>query len=123
MAWTAVKHKILHPQHFGALPLCSARDLAAALVHDIEEAWARSLKASMLTLDVQDAFDTVLSGQLVQQLRGQGWPINIIHWVASFTQGCTASLQLGNHTSKTYEVSAGLLQGSPPPSFSCYLLM
>ena len=62
MAWTAVKHRVLHPQQFGALPLHSATDLAAALVRDVEEAWARSLKASMLILNVQGAFDTVLPG-------------------------------------------------------------
>ena len=87
MTWIAIKHRVLHPQHFGALPLCSATDLTAALVHDVEEAWARGLKASMLTLDVQGAFDAVLPGHLVGWLREQGWPINVIHWVASFTQG------------------------------------
>ena len=68
MAWIAIKHRVLHPQHFGALSLCSATDLTAALVHDVEKVWARGLKASMLTLDVQDAFDAVLSECLVGQL-------------------------------------------------------
>ncbi|ODM19726.1 hypothetical protein SI65_04712 [Aspergillus cristatus] len=40
MAWIAIKHKVLHPQQFGALPLRSATDLAAALIHDVEEAWS-----------------------------------------------------------------------------------
>lgn len=60
LAWTAIRHKVLHPQQFGALPCRSATDLAAALVHDIEEAWARGLFASMLTLDIKGAFDAVL---------------------------------------------------------------
>ena len=68
MAWIAIKHKVLHSQQFGALPLCSATDLTAALVHDVEEAWAWGLKASMLTLDVQGAFDAVLPGCLVGRL-------------------------------------------------------
>ncbi|ODM20905.1 hypothetical protein SI65_03958 [Aspergillus cristatus] len=113
MAWIAIKHKVLHPQQFGALPLHSATDLAAALIHDVEEAWSRGLKASMLTLDVQGAFDAVLQGRLIRRLQEQGWPINVIQWVASFTQGRTASLRLGNHTSQTFQVPAGLPQGSP----------
>src|SRR5699024_7101043 len=34
LVWVAIKHKILHPQQFGALPCRSATVLAAALVHD-----------------------------------------------------------------------------------------
>ena len=113
MAWIAIKHKVLHPQQFGALPLRSATDLAAALIHDVEETWARGLKASMLTLDIQGAFDAVLSGRLIRRLREQGWPTNVIRWVASFTQSRTASIRLGNHTSQTFQVPAGLPQGSP----------
>ena len=113
MAWIAIKYKVLHPQQLGALPLRSATDLTAALVHDVEEAWARGLKASMLTLDVQGAFDAVLSGRLVGRLREQGWLTKVIRWMASFTQGRTASLRLGTHTSKTYDIPAGLPQGSP----------
>lgn len=113
MAWIAIKYKILHPQQFGALPLRSATDLAASLIHDVEEAWSRGLKASMLTLDVQGAFDAVLPGRLIRRLQEQGWPINVIRWVASFTQGRTASLRLGNHMSQTFQVPAGLPQGSP----------
>src|SRR5699024_9380253 len=43
----------------------------------------------------------------------QGWPVNVVQWVASFTQGRTASLRLGNHMSQTFQVPAGLPQGSP----------
>lgn len=60
MPWIDIKFKVLHPQQFGALPLRLATDLAVALVHNVEEAWARGLKASILTLDVQGAFDAVL---------------------------------------------------------------
>ena len=57
-----------------------------ALVHDVEKAWAWGLKASMLTLDVQGVFDAVLSECLIEWLQKQGWPTNVIHWMASFTQ-------------------------------------
>jgi len=67
----------------------------------------------MLTLDVQGAFDAVLPGRLIRRLQDQGWPVNVVHWVASFTRGRTASLCLGNHMSQTFQVPAGLPQGSP----------
>ena len=61
---------------FGALPGRSATDLAAAVVHDVEESLLRGKVASMLTLDIKGAFDAVLPGRLVQRLKQQGWPDN-----------------------------------------------
>lgn len=113
LAWTSIKYKVLHPQQFGALPLRSATDLTTALIHDIEEAWARGLKASMLTLDIQGAFDAVLPGRLIRRLQAQGWPPELVRWISSFTSNRTASLRLEDHTSRTFQVPAGLPQGSP----------
>ncbi|ODM17233.1 hypothetical protein SI65_07632 [Aspergillus cristatus] len=113
MAWVAIKYKVLHPQQFGALPCRSATNLVAALVHDIEEAWARGLAASMLTLDVKGAFDVVLQGRLIQRLCSQGWPPTVLCWASSFTQDQTAAIQLDGHQSPTFTVPAGLPQGSP----------
>ncbi|OJJ88334.1 uncharacterized protein ASPGLDRAFT_41894 [Aspergillus glaucus CBS 516.65] len=48
----------------------------------------------MMTWDVKGAFDAVLSGRLIQHLRDQGWPSTVLHWVASFTQGRTATIRL-----------------------------
>ena len=123
LAWTAIRHKVLHPQQFGALPCRSATDLAAALVHDIEEAWARGLFASMLTLDIKGAFDAVLRGRLIQRLRSQGWPPTMLRWVSSFTQDRTAAIRLDGHQSPIFAVPAGLPQGSPvsPILFMLYI--
>lgn len=113
LAWTAIKSKILHPQQFGALPGRSATDLAAALIHDVEESWSRGLKASMLTLDIRGAFDAVLPGKLIRRLREQGWPIEVVRWAASFVQGRSARLRLEDQLSQTFNLPAGLPQGSP----------
>lgn len=113
MAWVAITHKILHPQQFGALPGHSATDLAACLIHDVEDAWAWSCKASMLTLDIKGAFDAVLPGHLTQHLWDQGWPAKIVNWVSSFINSQSACLRLGDFTSQVFQVSAGLPQGSP----------
>ena len=113
LAWVAITEGVLHPQHFGALPGRSATDLAAAVVHDIEEAWARRKVATMLTLDVRGAFDAVLPGRLVQRLRQQGWPGTVVRWVASFLTQRSAALRLDGETGPVFQVPAGLPQGSP----------
>jgi hypothetical protein len=80
LAWIAIREKIIHPQHFGALPGRSATDLTAAAVHDIEEALFCGKATSMLTLDIKGAFNAVLPGRLIYRLQQQGWPENLVRW-------------------------------------------
>ncbi|KJZ69582.1 hypothetical protein HIM_11019 [Hirsutella minnesotensis 3608] len=93
LAWASIHFGVLHPQQIGALPKRSAVDLVAALVHDIEEAFARKQVATLVTLDIQGAFDTVLCNRLVLRLREQGWPSNLARWVGSFMQDRSARIR------------------------------
>jgi hypothetical protein len=51
IAWTAMHHKILSPQHGGALSKRSAVDLTAAFTRDTEAVWALDQHVTMVTLD------------------------------------------------------------------------
>ncbi|CCU77161.1 reverse transcriptase [Blumeria hordei DH14] len=123
LSWIAIRHKIVASQHFGAVPLCSATDLTTCLVHDIETALNSKLTASLLTLDVKGAFDGVLPGRLALRLRDQGWPDNLVRWVASFTSNRAAKTRLDGSTGPEFDVPCGLPQGSPvsPILFMLYL--
>ena len=123
MAWIAVNQKVLASQQFGALPLRSAIDLTTCLTHDVEDALNRRHTASLLTLDVKGAFDTVLPGRLVLRLRTQGWPDNLVRWVASFATGRTVSIRLDGELGPPTDIQCGLPQGSPvsPILFMLYL--
>ncbi|XP_044715189.1 endonuclease-reverse transcriptase domain-containing protein [Hirsutella rhossiliensis] len=48
LAWASVHYGVLHSQQAGALPKRSAVDLVAALLHDIEEAFARGQVATLI---------------------------------------------------------------------------
>ncbi|KAF5255354.1 hypothetical protein FOXYS1_14244 [Fusarium oxysporum] len=87
LAWAAVHYSVLDPQQAGALPKRSATDLVTALIHDIEEAFARKKVATLVTMDVQGAFDTVMCNRLVLRLRKQGWPDHLTRWTGSFMGG------------------------------------
>jgi ribonuclease HI len=113
LAWTAVQEKVLHPQHFGALPGRAATDLVAAAVHDIEESWARGRVVSLLTLDIKGAFDAVLPGRMVKRLQEQGWPANLIRWVESFMTGRTGKIRMDGMLGDLFSIPAGVPQGSP----------
>lgn len=113
MAWTIVELGILAPQHFGALPKRSATDLTAALTHDIEQALAQSMVATLVTADVEGAFDAVLAGRLVVRMREQGWPMFLTRLVQSFMAGRSAFVRFEGVVTDTEPLSCGLPQGSP----------
>ena len=77
-------HKILSSQHGGALPKRSAVDLTAAFTHDTEAAWVAGKLVTMVTLDVQGAFDALLKNRLLHRMAQQGWPQKTLRFVDSF---------------------------------------
>ena len=72
MAWTALINNLLSAQHAGASPKRSTMDLVASFVHEAENALAAGLEVSMVTMDVQGAFDALLKRRLLQRMRYQG---------------------------------------------------
>jgi hypothetical protein len=65
LAWTALTHHVLSNQHGGALPKRSAMDLVASFTHDVEQAVLDGKQVTMVTIDVQGAFDTLLVNRLL----------------------------------------------------------
>lgn len=63
---------MLSPQHGGALPKRSAIDLVASFAYEVELALARGLKVTILTMDVQGAFDALLVKRLLKRIMEQG---------------------------------------------------
>lgn len=116
MSYLAIKHKILHPNQAGALPQRSATDIAAALTHDVEQARRRRKQkkvATLVTMDVEGAFDAILRHRLILQLRKQGWPDFLIRWLAMFLAHRLASVRFEDATAEALELLCGIPQGSP----------
>ncbi|KID83219.1 reverse transcriptase [Metarhizium guizhouense ARSEF 977] len=113
LAWASIHYAVLHPQQAGALPKRSAVDLVAALIHDIEEAFARGEVATLVTADIQGAFDTAMCNRLVLRLREQGWQDNLARWAGSFMSGRSARVRYQDITTPTTPLQCGLPQGSP----------
>jgi ribonuclease HI len=123
IAWTAMTHKILSPQHGGALPKRSAADLTAAFTHDTEAAWVLGKHVTMVTLDVQGAFDALLKNRLLHRMVQQGWPQRTVLFVDSFLTDRRVQVRLGQVTTPNYPVACGTPQGSPlsPVLYTLYL--
>ncbi|POS82881.1 hypothetical protein EPUL_003848 [Erysiphe pulchra] len=110
-------------QQFGALPKRSAADLVGCLVHDIEKARSQRKVASLLTMDIRGAFDTVLPGRLKYRLRKQGWPKWLIGRVESFVTNRSARIRMGDFFTQETPLTCGLPLGSPvsPILFMLYI--
>ncbi|ESZ89587.1 hypothetical protein SBOR_10028 [Sclerotinia borealis F-4128] len=84
LGWTALRHGIINPQHSKALPKRSAMDLVASFTHDVETALGAGKKVTMVTMDVQGAFDTLLKRRLLTKITKQGWPKDLLLLIDSF---------------------------------------
>lgn len=110
---TALKQRVLSSQKFSALPKRSGLDLVSCLIHEIEKARSRDMVASLLTMDIKGAFDTVLPGRMRQRMCEQGWPCWIVRRVWSFMSNRTASIRFETATTPESPLACGLPQGSP----------
>ena len=123
IAWTALTTGLLSPQHGGALPKRSAMDLVASFTHDVEAAFAAGKQVTMVTMDVQGAFDALLPNRLLSRMMRQGWPKALIRLVKSFLTDRKVRVRLEKETTRYYPVECGTPQGSPlsPVLYMLYL--
>ncbi|APA05858.1 hypothetical protein sscle_01g006280 [Sclerotinia sclerotiorum 1980 UF-70] len=125
VSWLALNYQVLANQQLGALPLRSSVDLTTCVTHDIEASLKQGLKTTLLTMDVKGAFDAVLPGRLVNRLREQGWPNNLVRWVQSFATNRSIKIRLDGETGPETKLECGLPQGSPisPILFMLYIAL
>ncbi|APA07400.1 hypothetical protein sscle_02g021700 [Sclerotinia sclerotiorum 1980 UF-70] len=123
VSWLALNYQVLANQQLGALPLRSSVDLTTCVTHDIEASLKQGLKTTLLTMDVKGAFDAVLPGRLVNRLREQGWPNNLVRWVQSFAINRSIKIRLDGEIGPETKLECGLPQGSPisPILFMLYI--
>ncbi|RAL58040.1 hypothetical protein DID88_009163 [Monilinia fructigena] len=123
VAWTALTYGILSPQHGGALPKRSAMDLVACFTHDVELAFSKGLEVTMVTMDVQGAFDALLKRRLLDRMKTQGWPLTLLKLIDSFLTNRLVRVRLEDSTTPSHSVACGTPQGSPlsPVLYMLYL--
>jgi hypothetical protein len=70
-------------------------------------------QVTMVTLDVQGAFDALLANRLLQRMQRQGWPLSLRYLVHSFLTGRKVRVRLEDSTTAFHSAACGTPQGSP----------
>ncbi|KAL2890686.1 reverse transcriptase [Ceratocystis lukuohia] len=109
----AMAKRLFEDNYTCALPKRSAPDLTLALVNEIRENMDEGKITSILTFDVQGAFDGILPNRMVARLQEQRWPSHVCKWVQSFLESRSAQISLDGNTEPPGPTSGSLPQGSP----------
>ena len=98
-------------------------DLVACFTHDAESALAAGCEVTMVTMDVQGAFDALLKKRLLQRMTKQGWPLPLLQLIRSFLTNRQVRVRFEDSTTPYYSVACGTPQGSPlsPVLYMLYL--
>ncbi len=110
----AETHKLLPPSQMGNRPKRSTDTALDLLTSQIHQVWgSKKHVASLLSLDIAGAFDTVDPTRLLHILRNSRIPIWLVRWISSFLSDRSTSLAFSGKESAPFDVLRGVPQGSP----------
>jgi hypothetical protein len=114
LSYLAETYRLLPENHFGGRPSRSAEQALNLLVEKIHEAWRAYRILSLVSFDVQGAFNGVHPSVLADRLRERRVPGDLVSWIESFCNGRKASVVVGDYESPISDIEhAGIPQGSP----------
>lgn len=123
LSYLTETYGLLPENHFGGRRQRSCEQALNILVEKIHDAWRVSKVLSLVTFDVQGAFNGIYTEVLCQRLTQRWIPIELVKWLASFCSDRRAAVVVGKYTSEERLIEhAGLPQGSPlsPICFDYY---
>jgi hypothetical protein len=111
----AEAQNLLPPEQMGARAGRSAGTALELLTSMVRTIWRerKGQVATLLSLDISGAFDTVVHERLVAIIKRLGYPSWLQNWVQSFLSERTTTLLVNGKESEAFEVRAGVPQGSP----------
>lgn len=110
----AEEHKLFPSQQMGGRRHRSTYTALELLTEQIHTIWSsKNLVASLLSLDISGAFDSVVVLRLLDVLRKKGIPGWIIRCIRSFLDERKTTISIQGYQSQLYNIPGGCPQGSP----------
>jgi ribonuclease HI len=114
LSYLAEQYHLLPDNHLGGRPRRSAEQAVDVLIDRIHEAWRGRRVLSLVTFDVQGAFNGVHPEVLCKRLQERHIPTQLVNWIRNFCSERTGTVVVGQYTSETVHIQhAGIPQGSP----------
>ena len=90
---------LLPANHFGARKQRSAEQALLLLQERIYSAWRSKKVVSLVSFDVQAAYNGVYKDRSLQRLAARGIPSNLVNWIGAFCSGRTATIVVNGQAS------------------------
>lgn len=114
ISYLAEEYHLLPDNHFGARKQRNTEHALQTLVERIHQAWRRKNVLSLVSFDVQGAYNGVAKEVLIQRLRKRRIPEPLVRWTEDFCSSRKASITINGVDSAVKQIpQAGLPQGSP----------
>ena len=115
ITYLADKFQLLPETQMGARRGKSTETALELLTEQVHSVWGqgRDKMATLLSMDVAGAFDTVSHQRLIHNLKKRKIPVWIINWVESFLTDRKTTLAIYSQITNMFAVRTGIPQGSP----------
>lgn len=110
--WLIEKDNLLDYTMTGFRRNVSAQDTMLRLYHDVLENVKRTHTRIVVGVDVRKAFDTVAHHPLIEKTKDLGLSPRTIRYITKFLKERYVNIKIGNYTSPTYKLTAGVPQGA-----------
>jgi endonuclease/exonuclease/phosphatase family metal-dependent hydrolase len=108
------KYNLIPFTQFGGRNCASCVDAGLALTHDIQTAWSKDQRASLLTMDIKGYFDNVNHDRLIYTMTRLGFSSPTCAWLRSYLSSRSIQICIDNTLyDKLHLQPVGIPQGSP----------